>query len=210
MAGESRPASAPAAGGGAELFTAFLEGAGLDPQRVRQPDMAAAMRDYGMLFRVVVQGMMEVLMARASLKSEFRMPLTTIRPVENNPLKFSPGVDEALYNLFVAQGRGYLGPVDAIQEGFTDIRNHQMAMMAGMQAAFRELMEIFNPDKFDKDAKTGMRMALSINRKSRAWEAFCEFYEQAVRDPDSSFQNLFGENFALAYEDQIRRLSMLK
>jgi type VI secretion system FHA domain protein len=210
MAGEPRPASAPAAGGGAELFTAFLEGAGLDPQRVRQPDMAAAMRDYGMLFRVVVQGMMEVLMARASLKSEFRMPLTTIRPVENNPLKFSPGVDEALYNLFVAQGRGYLGPVDAIQEGFTDIRNHQMAMMAGMQAAFRELMEIFNPDKFDKDAKTGMRMALSINRKSRAWEAFCEFYEQAVRDPDSSFQNLFGENFALAYEDQIRRLSMLK
>jgi type VI secretion system protein len=162
-----------------------------------------------MLFRVVVQGMMEVLMARASLKSELRMPLTTIRPVENNPLKFSPGVDEALYNLFVSEGRGYLGPVEAIQEGFADIKNHQMAMMAGMQAAFRELLEIFNPDKFDKDAGSGM-LALSINRKSRAWEAFCEFYERAARDPDTSFQNLFGENFALAYEDQIRRLSMLK
>jgi type VI secretion system FHA domain protein len=158
----------------------------------------------------VVQGMMEVLMARASLKSEFRMPLTTIRPVENNPLKFSPGVDDALYNLFVAQGRGYLGPVEAIQEGFTDIKHHQMAMMAGMQAAFREVLEIFNPDKFDREAGTGMRAALSINRKSRAWESFCEFYSQAMRDPDASFQNLFGENFALAYEEQIRRLSMLK
>jgi len=207
-----QPAAAPAAasGGAMELYAAFLEGAGLDPQHVQQVDIEQAMRDYGMLFRTVVQGMMEVLMARATLKSEFRLPLTTIRPVENNPLKFSPTVDDALHNLFVAQGRGYLRPVDAIQEGFTDIKHHQMAMMAGMQAAFRELMEIFHPDKFDKEAKAGIRVNLTINRKSRAWDAFCEFYERTVRDADGSFQNLFGENFALAYEEQIRRLSLLK
>ena len=193
-----------------ELYAAFLAGAGLDPQRVQPVDINQAMHDYGMLFRTVVQGMMEVLMARASLKSEFRMPLTTIRPVENNPLKFSPGVDDAMYNLFVAEGHGYLGPVEAIQEGFTDIKHHQMAMMAGMQAAFRELLEIFHPDKFDREARAGMRVGLTLNRKSRAWDAFCEFYDQTARDADSSFQNLFGENFALAYEEQIRRLSLLK
>lgn len=193
------------------LYAAFLEGAGLDPQNVQQVDVNKAMHDYGMLFRTVVQGMMEVLMARTSLKSEFRMPLTTIRPVENNPLKFSPSVDDALYNLFVAQGRGYLDPVNAIQEGFDDIKNHQMAMMAGMQAAFKELLEIFHPDKFDSTDKGGMRASLmSVNRKSRAWDAFGEFYARTARDTDGGFQNLFGENFALAYEDQIRRLSMLK
>ena len=85
-----------------------------------------------------------------------------------------------------------------------------MAMMAGMQAAFRELMDMFHPDKFDSEAKAGMRVGLTINRKSRAWDAFCDFYAKTVRDADSSFQNLFGENFALAYEEQIRRLSMLK
>jgi len=203
----------PVAGGtpAMELYAAFLQGAGLDPNSAGQVDVNKAMHDYGMLFRAVVQGMMEVLMARTSLKSEFRMPLTTIRPVENNPLKYSPGVDDALYNLFVVKGRGYLDPVDAIEEGFTDIRNHQMAMMAGMQAAFRELLEIFHPDKFEVSEKGGRRVSLvSVSRKSKAWDAFREFYEKTAADPDSSFQNLFGENFAIAYEEQIRRLSTLK
>jgi type VI secretion system FHA domain protein len=193
------------------LLAAFMEGAGLDAGNVNVDDVEAAMRTYGMLFRTVVQGMMDVLMARASLKSEFRMPLTTIRPVENNPLKFSPTVDDAMHNLFVAQGKGYLAPADAIKEGFDDIRNHQMAMMVGMQAAFKGMMETIQPDKFEGASGGGKRgVLMSVNKKFKAWDAYCEFYTQVTRDTDASFQTMFGENFALAYEEQIRRLTRLK
>ncbi len=207
----TQPPPVPVQGATGDMFAAFLRGAGLDPASVGQVDSIAAMEGYGALFREVVQGLMEVLMARASLKSEFRMPLTTIRPVENNPLKFSPTVDDALRNLFLSHGSGYLSPEESVREGFADIKCHQMAMVAGMQAAFREMLLRFEPESFDDKEKGGMRAALmSVNKKSRLWDAYCEFYKQVTRDPDSSFQTLFGEEFARAYEEQIRRLSDLR
>jgi type VI secretion system protein len=203
-------ASAPA--GGEDLFAAFLRGAGIDPAVVDQGDAAATMQRYGALFREVVQGLMEVLMARASLKSEFRMMLTTIRPVENNPLKFSPSVDDAMRNLFMSRGGGYLSPIESVREGFEDIKNHQMAMVAGMQAAFRDMMERLKPESFEKNNKGGgVRGALMpTSRKSHAWEAYCDFYNTIMRDPESSFQTLFGEEFAQAYEEQVKRLTLLR
>ncbi|HHJ15154.1 MAG TPA: type VI secretion system-associated FHA domain protein TagH [Gammaproteobacteria bacterium] len=199
------------AAGSDELFAAFLRGAGIDPANVAGVNSVEAMESYGALFREVVQGLMEVLMARASLKSEFRMPLTTIRPVENNPLKFSPSVDDAMRNLFTNQGSGYLSPVESVREGFEDIKSHQMAMVAGMQAAFRDMLLRIKPENF-KDSETGgVRGALmSVNRKSRAWDDYCGFYNRVTRDPDSSFQTLFGEEFARAYEEQIQRLAALR
>ena len=155
---------------------------------------------------------MEVLRARASLKSEFRMMLTTIRPVENNPLKFSPSVDDAMRNLFISSSGGYLSPIESVREGFDDIKNHQMAMVAGMQEAFRDMLVRLSPESFEKSAKMGgVRGAfMPVGKKSHAWDAYCEFYKTITQDPASSFQTLFGEEFARAYEEQIKRLALLR
>jgi len=67
------------------------------------------------LVRLAVQGLVEVLRSRTEVKNSFRLPTTSIKPVENNPLKFSQNVDDALYNLFVKRNPGYLGPVEAFQ-----------------------------------------------------------------------------------------------
>ena len=50
----------------------------------------------GALFRNLVEGLMDVLRARAEMKSEFRVSVTTLRSNENNPLKFNPDVDSVL------------------------------------------------------------------------------------------------------------------
>ena len=159
----------------------------------------------GQIFREVVQGMMEVLVARSSLKSEFRMEQTVIKPVENNPLKFSPGVDEALENLLFNEGKGYLPPVDAVREGFNDIRAHQLSMMAGMRAAFSILMRRFDPvglsAQYDKTLKRGLLGGIA--GKGRYWEMYAGMYEEWTKDPDECFRNLFGSEFSRAYEDQM-------
>ena len=45
------------------------------------------------------------------------MPITIIRPVENNPLKFSMNAEDALHNLFVKRNPGYLAAAEAFREG---------------------------------------------------------------------------------------------
>ncbi len=183
---------------------ALLEGAGLDGS-LQSSELE---RTFGEILKVVVEGVMEVLRARQEIKDEFRMHLTQFRPTENNPLKFSANVEDALHNLLVKRNPAYLGPVQAFAEAFEDLRHHQVAMLEGMRAAFEAMLEEFDPDvlqkEFDRQVKSGG--LLSVPAKLRYWDLYRERCRDMVQDKDASFRKLFGEEFAQAYETQLRRL----
>lgn len=209
-AAQSRGTSASAdmavgsTGGDADL-AAVLAGAGLDRVEVT-PEL---LRSFGQILRVVVSGVMDVLQARQRLKGEFRMDMTTFKRADNNPLKFSANVDDALHNLLVKRNAAYLGPVDAFEDAFNDLRNHQMAMLAGMRVAFEEMLAGFDPDRlqkqFDGEIKKGGAL-LSVPAKFRYWDLYRDRFHDMVKDPDASFRELFGDEFARAYEEQLDRL----
>ena len=161
------------------------------------------------LMPLIVQGMMDVLQSRAEIKSQFRLALTTIKPVENNPLKFSPTGQDAMKHLFGGENAGYLNSVEAFEEGFNDIKAHQMAMIAGMRAAFEHMLEQFSPrvleDRFEGGSKRGGIM--SIANKVRYWEMYREMFDRISRDSDDNFRELFGEEFATAYEEQMQKIT---
>ena len=182
----------------------MLAGAGLENVSVT-PELA---RSFGRILRVVVGGVMDVLQARQRIKSEFRMGMTTFKPADNNPLKFSANVDDALHNLLVKRNAAYLGPVEAFEDAFDDVRNHQMAMLAGMRVAFEAMVAEFDParlqEEFDRQLKKGA--LLSVPAKMRYWDLYREKIRDMVKDAEASFRELFGDEFAKAYEEQLRRL----
>ena len=185
-------------------LAAVLAGAGLQNVPVT-PELA---RSFGEILRAVVSGVMDVLQARQRIKDEFRMRMTTFKRSDNNPLKFSANVDDALHNLLVKRNPAYLGAVDAFDDAFDDIRNHQMAMLAGLRAAFEATLAEFDPDRlqedFDRQLKKGG--SLLVPAKMRYWELYRDRVHDMVRDADASFRELFGERFAEAYEEQLDRL----
>lgn len=189
-------------------FAALLAAAGLESGRV-SPDLA---QQFGKIMRVVVSGLMDVLQARGKIKDEFRMRLTTFKQKDNNPLKFSANVEDALHNILVKRNAAYLGPVEAFEDAFQDVRNHQMAMLAGMRVAFDAMLAEFEPERLQKDFDEQMKSKsfLSASAKSRYWELYCKRFRDTVNDADSSFRNLFGDEFSRAYEDQLARLRNLK
>jgi type VI secretion system FHA domain protein len=182
-------------------FAAVLEGAGLDPAAVT-PELA---RTFGQILRVVVSGVMDVMRSRQEIKDEFRMRATRFRSAENNPLKFSANVDDALHNLLVKRNPAYLTAVEAFDDAFADLRNHQIAMLAGMRVAFEAMLSEFDPDRlqqeFDRQPSKGLMPA-----KLRYWDLYRERRHDIVRDPEESFRRLFGEQFARAYEEQLKQL----
>ncbi len=165
----------------------------------------------GELMREMISGLMQILSSRSSIKNEFRMSVTTIQPVENNPLKFSVNVDDALENMFIKKGNAYKKPREAIQEGFGEIAEHQIAVLAGIRAAFKGLIERFDPlvleKRFDKQNKGGL---IPGSRNAKNWELFCDYYSEVAGDLDNSFQYLFGDDFVRAYEDQLQRLAIAR
>ncbi|MGB7218858.1 MAG: type VI secretion system-associated FHA domain protein TagH [Vicinamibacterales bacterium] len=201
----ARAKSEPVGGAGGSIdLKAMLEGAGLSDVEVT-PELA---RNFGQILRVVVGGVMDVLQARQKIKSEFRMGQTTFRAADNNPLKFSANVDDALHNLLVKRNAAYLGPVEAFEDAFGDMRNHQMAMLAGLRVAFGAMLKEFDPERlqaeFDRELKKGA--LVSVPAKFRYWELYRAKIHDMVSDTETCFRDLFGDEFARAYEEQLRRL----
>ena len=165
---------------------------------------AALPSDLDAMLRIVVDGVMDVLRARAELKNTFRLPVTIIQRSENNPLKFALGTDEAMQKILGPANPGFLSGTAAFQDAFDDIRCHQMAMLAGVRAGFEALLMHFNPDRYEHEVDGGKRAAFGA--KARYWDKYRENFEGLVKNPDDSFRRLFGDEFARAYEEQLARL----
>jgi type VI secretion system protein len=181
---------------------------GLDANKLTAQQSDEISDVVGELMREIVDGMMQVLRSRASIKNEFRMNVTTIQPVENNPLKFSVGVEEALENMFLKKTNAYKKPVDAFREGFQEIGEHQVAMIAGIRFGFERMVERFNPDNLEKNFnKHGKGGVIPGMQKAKYWNNYKDYYLSFLDNMESSFQHLFGSDFVNAYEDQLRKLA---
>lgn len=200
------PAS-PSHGGSSELEE-LLRGAGIEDARLA-PEVAGQL---GAVLRFVVEGLMEVLRARGEIKSEFRLPQTTFKPRENNPLKFSANVEDALHNLLVKRNPAYLDTPAAFEDAFADVRHHQLAMLAGMRAAFDEMLRRFSPEALRSqfDVKPGRKSSFGFGSSGRYWDSYEDYYKELTSDADDCFRRLFGDQFARSYEEQLKRLAALK
>jgi len=202
-------AQKPAAGSGNGVDRVFISALGFGDRQLSDAEISQINQLAGEVMREMVSGMMQVLGSRSAVKNEFRMNVTTIQPVENNPLKFSANVDDALENMFIKQGNAFKQPLDAVREGFEGVAEHQVAILAGIREAFKAVIERFDPvilgERFAKQNKGGI---LPGSQKAKNWEAFVDYYDELAGDIDKSFQYLFGDGFVRAYEDQLQKLAI--
>jgi type VI secretion system FHA domain protein len=200
------PAPAVAAPGDAALLTAFMQGVGMPGAQPADP--AATMRALGQAFRVLVSGLRSVLIARASIKSEFRIEQTMIRARGNNPLKFSAGDDDALAALLGTGRHTDMTPAAAVADALKDIRLHELASMAAMQSAVRVMLDGLDPAKLRAQADQGGGLSvLPAQRKARAWDAFEALHTRTVQALSDDFDSVFGKAFARAYEQALADVS---
>ena len=192
------------------LLRAFLEGAGLPQLRLTDEQWPETMANLGAIFRETVQGLMDILLARGDIKGEFRLDRTAIGPVENNPLKTPPGqpplrAEHVMALLLASQPGAYMSPVQAVREGFNDIKAHQLAVMAGIQAALNRLLTRFDPGNLETRLEQSVLDNLwPANRKAKYWDLFNAEYQAIAREAEDDFNELFGDEFARAYEERLR------
>jgi type VI secretion system protein ImpI len=83
-----------------------------------------------------------------------------------------------------------------------------MAMLAGMRVAFEAMLAEFTPERLQEefDRRSKKSALLSTPAKFRYWELYREKFHDMVRDSERCFRELFGEEFAEAYEAQLKHL----
>lgn len=203
---ESPIANPAVSAGDIDLLSAFLQGVGLPDAKPAHP--AATLQHLGEAFRALVAGLRAVLIARASIKSEFRIEQTLIRARGNNPLKFSADDDDAISALLGVGRRVDMTPAAAVTDALRDIRLHELASMAAMQAAVRAVLDGLHPDKVRASAEQGGGLnVLPGQRKARAWDVYEALHTRTVQALSDDFDSVFGKAFARAYEDALDDLS---
>jgi len=191
--------------GGRDGFAAFAAGAGV-PNAV-PTNAEETLRTLGAAFRTMVHGLRETIIARAMVKSEFRIDRTMIRARGNNPLKFAADDDDALAALLGVGRQAGMSAEDAIAEVLRDVHLHELATAAAMQSAVRDLLAELAPERMVRDPrKSKVDGLLSMiddlfgRQRHPGWDAYVARHAEVEQALADDFDSLFGKSFARAYE----------
>ncbi|MDT7949873.1 MAG: type VI secretion system-associated FHA domain protein TagH [Acetobacteraceae bacterium] len=176
------------------LLERFLRGAGMEGVSVADP--GALMEQMGAAMRAMVSGLRQALIARSAVKNEFRIERTMISASGNNPLKFSADDNDALAALLGTRPASMPAPA-AVADALRDMRLHELATMAALQSAVRELVARLDPAVLKQNAGGG---AVPLGRKARAWDAFEALHATVTAGLADDFDSVFGKSFARSYE----------
>jgi type VI secretion system FHA domain protein len=206
---EAKPAQPASPIATSAALIAFLEGAGLAHLQDSEEDAEKFLRESGSIVRAAVEGLIGLLLARSELKKEMRAEdRTMVASRDNNPLKLMTDPQEAMGYLFDRRERlsgAFLPPVQAVHDACDDLRVHEIALMAGMRAAFQGALKRFEPQLIEREADK-QKGAFSLNKKVKLWDAFVAHHEKLSRDAEDDLLKVFGKEFLGTYMAQVRRL----
>ena len=101
-----------------------------------------------------------------------------------------------------------MAPHEAVADALHDIRLHELAAMAAMQAAVRSMLDGLDPTRLRASAEQGGGISLlPAQKKARAWDAYEALHARTVRALADDFDSAFGKAFARAYERSLQEAS---
>ncbi len=182
------------------LIDIFFRAAGLESySTLPENEIFELMHMLGKIFKEFIDGMITILRGRTELKSQLRVTVTTFKATENNPLKFSTTPESAIKTFLLEKNPGFLDAVQSVREGFDDIRNHELAVNAGVQVSLLNILKQFDPDSFSHKIED----KFVVFKKARCWDEYRKAYQDLF---EKAIDDFFGKEFVRAYEEQMEKL----
>ncbi len=162
-AGSARSGRTPAPAG--DLRAAFLRGAGIEGAAGAADDAAAEMERFGREYRLMMDGLMQLLRKRAEEKGSARVAQTVVGSSMVNPLKFLPTVDDAMATLIADRSPGFLAADAAIADAVRDLAQHHVRAWRGVQGALRRMIDRFDPAAIEEELKSSSALGYAAFRR---------------------------------------------
>ncbi|WP_104399844.1 type VI secretion system-associated FHA domain protein TagH [Vibrio penaeicida] len=186
---------------------AFLSGLGISRNMVPTQHSDEWFKQLGESFSLLLGGLMDTLHHRAEFKQTNRLNHTAFQRHENNPLKFSANLEDAIHNLYNRNSSSFLGPQNAIQEAFDDIEKHEKALMQGVDGAVKGVMGLLNPDYISSMNVGDGVLEKIIPGKTQAnfWKNYEKQYLDLTNELEGNSIPFYLEDFAKSYEMALKK-----
>jgi len=188
----------------AALRAALLRGMGLDSAEYPSRDLIAEMERFGREYRMMMEGLMQLLRKRADEKGNARVAQTVVGASDVNPLKFLPTVDDVLGTMLVDRSPGFLASEPAIADAIRDLAQHHVRAWRGVQGALRKMIDRFDPAMLEEELKSSsaMETLLAGGRSAKLWELYQKRHRELALSAESRFMGEIGADFRNAYEGE--------
>ncbi|UVK44046.1 type VI secretion system-associated FHA domain protein TagH [Mesorhizobium sp. AR07] len=190
----SHPTPLPSTGD--EVLRAIAVGAGISPELLQLRDPHEVAAEIGAVLRTVVEELTLLLKARAAAKTLAKSTQRTmIGAADNNPLKFVPGTDDILEIMFARRRAGYLDARRSFEDAFRDLKTHEFATYAAMQAALSRLLDDLSPEAIGRK----LPPTSFTSKKSQAWDAYVATWRTMEEAHENGMLDIFLAYFSEAY-----------
>lgn len=185
------------------LRDAFLRGMGIAEASVPGLDPAEEMEKFGREYRLMMDGLMQLLRKRAEEKGNARVAQTVVGSSAVNPLKFLPTVDDAIVMILSGRSAGFLGGEAAIQDSVRDLAHHHVRAWRGVQTALRRMIDRFDPAALEAELKSGSSIGAMLpgGKGAKLWELYCKRHKEIAQSVETRFLGEVGADFRDAYEE---------
>lgn len=190
-----------------KLIAALLEGMGLNNGHATPID-EEQMRVTGRMLSLFSQGTVALLSSRQILKRGVKADMTMILNEANNPFKILPSGKTVLMQMYQSQMPGFMPPEQAVRDALVDLQAHQLGMIAGIRAIIAAMLQSFNPQRLEEQARSeGVlpKLPFSVARKAALWDYFMRNYQRTAGEIEDDFHTLFGEAFLHAYDVEVNQ-----
>ncbi len=158
---------------------AFCRGAGIDPATLSPEAQSMLPLVAGQMLREAVVGLSDITQARAKATGAPQPAAATNgQAVGSNPFRTSSSADQAIQRLFESHGRVLGGPVDAMRDVLQEIKEHEIAVNAGIRAGLQAVLGQLSPTSVADQFEQGRARTLAPGQDPRPkyWEHYAEFF----------------------------------
>lgn len=191
-----------------ELLEALLGGMGLNDLQPTPRFDRDTMQELGQMLSMFSQGTVALLSSRSILKRGVKAEMTVILDEANNPFKLLPSGKSVLMQMFGSRMPGFMPPKQSVRDALVDLQAHQLGMIAGIRAIIASMLQSFNPQQLEEEARQEgitSRLSLPGSRKAALWEHFTKRYGETAGEIEDDFHTLFGEAFLHAYDMEVNQ-----
>jgi type VI secretion system protein ImpI len=194
----------PLPGGVAEtaLIGRIALAAGIPEHAIAGRDPIALADEIGLVIRLTAESLAQMLSTRAESKTLMRSSSRTmVRAMENNPLKFTSSVEEALAVMFGKPTRQYLDARATIESSFSDLKAHQLLTYGAVRDALDALFDDLAPDRIDRSVEADHGIGRIVaSRKAKLWDIYVDRWRAKTKRADGRLLEAFMGLFAEAYD----------
>jgi len=189
-----------------DLLRAFLNGAGVPDLQVPGGMTSALMSTVGQLLRTTIQGTVDLIQSKQASKRNVRADATVIVASDVNPIEFSWSPENAIKELLIPRGRGYMKAIPAIQAAFHKLRAQEVATKAGMHAALSSVLVQFDPRELEKRLTSDtlpIDSSMSSTDRASIVDLIVDRYAEIARESEKQFTQVFEAEFGKAYDAEM-------